>query len=66
VVLSITRWATRWLFRNWQRNLQRATATTAVFALVRRIINGSPETVFRGVLDPGSGIRIRVIKPGER
>ena len=66
MVLSVTRWLARWFFRNWRRNLQRATATSAVLALVRTVLRGKPETVFRGSLEPGSGVRIRVLRPGER
>ncbi len=66
MVLPLARWLTRWFFRNWRRNLQRATATSAVIALVRTVLNGKPETVFRGTLEPGAGVRIRVLRPGER
>lgn len=57
---SVLRWAWRWFFRNWRRNLQRVSTTTAVMTLVRQIALGKPETVFRGRLEPGTGIRIRV------
>jgi hypothetical protein len=56
----VLRWAWRWFFRNWRRNLQRVSTTTAVMTLVRQIALGKPETVFRGRLEPGTGIRIRV------
>ena len=29
-------------------------------------LNGKPETVFRGSLEPGAGIQVRVLEPGER
>jgi hypothetical protein len=45
---SLLLWAWRWLFRNWKRNLQRVSTTTAVLAMVRHVLNGKPETVFRG------------------
>ena len=66
MVLSAARWLTRWFFRNWRRNLRRVSTTSAVLALVRTVLNGKPETVFRGVLEPGAGVRIRVLRPGER
>jgi hypothetical protein len=59
-------WAWRWFFRNWKRNLQRVSTTTAVLAMARQFVNGKPETVFRGSLEPGAGVQIRVFKPGER
>ncbi len=63
---SVLRWAWRWFFRNWKRNLQRASTTTAVMTLVRQIAFGKPETVFRGSLEPGTGIRIRVLDRPDR
>lgn len=66
MLLSVARWLTRWFFRNWRRNLQRVSTTSAVLALVRTVVNGKPETVFRGTLEPGAGVRIRVLRPGER
>ena len=63
---SLLLWASRWFFRNWKRNLQRVSTTTAVLALARQIVNGKPETVFRGSMEPGAGLEIRVFKPGER
>lgn len=63
---SAGRWLARWFFRNWRRNLQRVTATTAMLALVKQVLYGKPQTVFRGSLEPGAGIQIRVRKPGER
>lgn len=59
-------WAWRWFFRNWKRNLQRASTTTAVLTMVRQVLNGKPETVFRGSIEPGAGLQIRVLEPGER
>ncbi len=63
---SLARWLWRWFFRSWRRNLQRVTAATAVLTLVKQVLNGKPQTVFRGSLEPGAGIQIRVRKPGER
>ena len=59
-------WAWRWFFRNWKRNLQRASTTTAVLTMVRQVLNGKPETVFKGSVEPGAGLQIRVLEPGER
>ena len=59
-------WAWRWFFRNWKRNLQRVSTTTAVLTMVRQLLNGKPETVFRGSMEPGTGIQIRVLPPAER
>lgn len=59
-------WAWRWFFRNWKRNLQRVSTTTAVLTMARQLVNGKPETVFRGSLEPGAGIQVRVLDPGER
>ena len=59
-------WLWRWFFRNWKRNLQRVSTTTAVVTMARQLVNGKPETVFRGSLEPGAGVQIRVFKPGER
>ena len=63
---SLLLWLSRWFFRNWKRNLQRASTTTAVLTLMRQFLNGKPETVFRGSLEPGAGLQIRVLEPGER
>ena len=63
---SVLLWLWRWFFRNWKRNLQRVSTTTAVMTMVRQFLNGKPETVFRGSIEPGAGIQIRVLDPGER
>ena len=63
---SLLLWLSRWFFRNWKRNLQRASTTTAVLTLMRQFLNGKPETVFRGSVEPGAGLQIRVLEPGER
>ena len=63
---SFLLWFSRWFFRNWKRNLQRASTTTAVLTLMRQFLNGKPETVFRGSVEPGAGLQIRVLEPGER
>jgi hypothetical protein len=63
---SLFFWLWRWFFRNWKRNLQRASTTTAVLTMARQLLNGKPETVFRGSLEPGAGVQIRVLEPGER
>lgn len=63
---SLLTWAWRWFFRNWKRNLQRVSTTTAVMALARQLLHGKPETVFRGAIEPGAGIQIRVLDPAER
>jgi len=63
---SLLLWAWRWFFRNWRRNLQRASTTTAVLTMARQFLNGKPETVFRGSIEPGAGLQIRVFEPGER
>jgi hypothetical protein len=63
---SLFFWLWRWFFRNWKRNLQRASTTTAVLTMARQFLNGKPETVFRGSLEPGAGVQIRVLEPGER
>lgn len=59
-------WVWRWFFRNWKRNLQRVSTTTAVLTMARQVVYGKPQTVFRGSLEPGAGVRIRVLPPGER
>ena len=63
---SLLLWAWRWFFRNWKRNLQRVSTTTAVMTMAKQLINGTPETVFRGSIEPGAGLQIRVLEPGER
>lgn len=63
---SLLLWTWRWFFRNWKRNLQRVSTTTAVLTMVRQFFNGKPETVFRGSMEPGTAIQIRVLPPGER
>ena len=63
---SLFFWLWRWFFRNWKRNLQRASTTTAVLTMARQFLNGKPETVFRGSIEPGAGLQIRVFEPGER
>lgn len=63
---SLLLWAWRWFFRNWKRNLQRVSTTTAVLTLVRQFLNGKPETVFKGAMEPGTAIQIRVLPPPER
>jgi hypothetical protein len=63
---SVLRWTVSWFFRNWKRNLQRVSTTAAVTKLASQVLNGKPETVFRGSLEPGAGIQIRVLEPGER
>ena len=63
---SVLRWTLSWFFRNWKRNLQRVSTTAAVTKLVSQVLNGKPETVFRGSLEPGAGIQVRVLEPGER
>ena len=63
---SLLRWSWSWFFRNWKRNLQRVSTTAAVTKLLSQLLNGKPETVFRGSLEPGAGIQIRVLEPGER
>jgi hypothetical protein len=65
VWLAIGRTLGRWFFRSWRRNFQRVTSTTAALALVKQVLNGKPQTVFRGSLEPGAGIQIRLRKPGE-
>ena len=62
---SVVIWAWRWFFKNWRRNLQRASTTTAVMTMARQLVNGKPEVVFRGSLQPGAGIQVRVLEPGE-
>lgn len=64
--ISLLRWCWRWFFRNWKRNLQRVSTTTAVMSMANQILNGKPETVFRGSIEPGAGVQIRVLEPGER
>jgi NurA-like 5'-3' nuclease len=66
VLRPLLLWAWRWFFRNWKRNLQRVSTTTAVLTMARQLVNGKPETVFRGSLEPGAGIQVRVLDPGER
>ena len=63
---SLAVWVWRWFFRNWKRNLQRVSTTTAVMTMARQLLNGKPETVFRGSIEPGAGIQVRVLDPGER
>jgi hypothetical protein len=63
---SLLTWAWRWFFRNWRRNLQRVSTTTAVMTMARQLLHGKPETVFRGSLEPGAGIQVRVLDPAER
>jgi hypothetical protein len=63
---SLLRWSWSWFWRNWKRNLQRVSTTAAVAKLASQVLNGKPETVFRGSLEPGAGIQIRVLEPGER
>ncbi|MFA5884067.1 MAG: hypothetical protein WDA60_09485 [Acidimicrobiia bacterium] len=63
---SLLLWAWRWFFRNWKRNLQRVSTTTAVMTMAKQLLNGKPETVFRGSIEPGAGLQIRVFEPGER
>jgi hypothetical protein len=63
---SLLRWSWSWFWRNWKRNLQRVSTTAAVTRLASQFLNGKPETVFRGSLEPGAGIEIRVLEPGER
>jgi len=63
---SLLRWTWTWFFRNWKRNLQRVSTTAAVTKLISQFLNGKPETVFRGSLEPGTGIQVRVLDPGER
>jgi hypothetical protein len=63
---SLLRWAWSWFFRNWKRNLQRVSTTAAVTKLASQMLNGKPETVFRGSIEPGAGIQVRVLEPGER
>lgn len=63
---SLLLWVWRWFFRNWKRNLQRVSTTTAVLTMARQLVNGKPETVFRGSMEPGTAIQIRVLPPGER
>ena len=48
------------------RASERVSTTAAVTKLVSQVLNGKPETVFRGSLEPGAGIQIRVLEPGER
>lgn len=61
----MARWTWRWFWRNWKRNLQRVSTTTAVMTMVRQVLSGKPETVFRGSMEPGTAIQIRVLEPGE-
>jgi hypothetical protein len=63
---SLMRWGWSWFWRNWKRNLQRVSTTAAVSALAKQMLNGKPETVFRGSLEQGAGIQVRVLEPGER
>ena len=63
---SIVRWSWSWFWRNWKRNLQRVSTTAAVTKLASQVLNGKEETVFKGSLQPGAGIEIRVLDPGER
>ena len=63
---SLFLWLWRWFFRNWKRNLQRVSTTTAVLTMVRQLFHGKPETVFRGTIEPGAGIQVRVLDPAER
>ncbi|MFM8305009.1 MAG: hypothetical protein ACKOA9_12060 [Actinomycetota bacterium] len=63
---SLLLWTWRWFFRNWRRNLQRVSTTTAVLALARQVVHGKPETIFHASMEPGSGLEIRVSEPGER
>jgi hypothetical protein len=63
---SLLRWSWSWFWRNWKRNLQRVSTTAAVTKLLSQVLNGKPEAVFRGSLEPGAGIQIRVLEPGER
>jgi hypothetical protein len=65
VWVALSRALGRWLFRGWARNFERVTATTAALALLKRALNGRSEHVFRGSLQPGAGIQIRVRKPEE-
>ena len=63
---SLLLWAWRWFFRNWKRNLSRVSTTTAVLTLFKQVLNGKPETVFKGSMEPGTGIQIRVLPPKGR
>ena len=63
---SILRWMWSWFWRNWKRNLQRVSTAAAVTTLISQVLHGKPETVFQGSLEPGAGIQIRVLEPGER
>jgi hypothetical protein len=45
---SVLRWSWSWFWRNWKRNLQRVSTTAAVTKLATQVLNGKPETVFRG------------------
>lgn len=64
--LTLLRWAWRWFFRGWKRNLQRVSTATAVMTMVRQVLHGKPETIFSGSLEPGAGIQVRVLEPGKR
>jgi len=64
--LSVLRFGWRWFWRNWKRNAQRAGTTTAIVAFARHVLSGKPETIFRGSIEPGAGLQVRVLEPGER
>ena len=66
MVRSILGWTWNWFWRNWKRNLQRVSTTAAVTKLASQVLNGKSETIFRGSLEPGAGIQVRVLDPGER
>jgi hypothetical protein len=61
-----------WAWRRFVRarrgtgKVTRLGAAALVFATLRQLVAGKPETVFRGSIEKGSGLQIRVLEPGER
>lgn len=62
----IARWGWRWARRRGTGRARQVGTIAVVLGLVRRVVSGRPETVFSGSLEPGTGIQIRVLEPGER